>query len=254
MRNSVGALGWLLHKFGVPNGWNEVVVEDLAHVVGGATPSRTEFGYWTGGTVPWATPTDITTQGQKWIADSPEHITKRALDDCSCNLLPAGTVLYTSRATIGAKAIAKVPIATNQGFANFIPKPGVDGEFLYYFLEHLTPVFTRLAAGTTFLEVSKRDIRKVRCAIPPHEEQLAIAKILAAIDAVLMQVQGSIRIANVTTTGSSLIDSYARVRNGLVFDLMTGVVRLDPERVLRTSFAGGVSAVLPNSTVPGNTA
>lgn len=254
MRNNVGALGWLLHKFGVPNGWTEVVVDELAHVVGGTTPSRNEFGYWTGGTVPWATPTDITNQGQKWIAHTAERITKRALDDCSCSLLPAGTVLYTSRATIGAKAIAKVPIATNQGFANFIPKPGMDGEFLYYFLEHLTPVFTRLAAGTTFLEISKRDIRKVRCAIPPHEEQLAIAKILAAIDAVLVQVQGSIRIASVSTTGSSLIDAYAMVRKGLVSDLMTGAVRLEPERVLRASFAGRVSEVLPNATVPGSTA
>jgi type I restriction enzyme S subunit len=124
-----------------------------------------------------------------------------------------------------------VPIATNQGFANFVAAEGIDGEFLYYFLEHLTPVFTRLAAGTTFLEVSKRDIRKVRCAIPRYPEQLAIAKILGALDGVILQVQGSIRISKAVTNGSSLIDCYAKVRAGLLRDLMTGSIRLNPQRV-----------------------
>jgi type I restriction enzyme S subunit len=230
MQNSVGALGWLLYKFGVPTGWDEVVVGDLARIIGGTTPSRKEYGYWVAGTIPWATPTDITSQAQKWIETTAERITKRALEECSCILLPVGTILYTSRATIGAKSIAKVPIATNQGFANFVPNEGIDGEFLYYFLEHLTPVFTRLAAGTTFLEISKRDIRKVRCAIPRHVEQVAIAKILAGIDAVILQVQGSVRISKAATNGLSLVDCYAKVRAGLLRDLMTGFVRLHPQR------------------------
>jgi type I restriction enzyme S subunit len=247
MCNSVGALGWLLHRFGVPDGWNSVVVDDLAHVVGGATPSRSDFGYWVGGTIPWLTPSDITGQAQKWIEESAERITQRALDECSCTLLPAGTVLYTSRATIGAKAIAKVPVTTNQGFASFIPKDGVNGEFLYYFLEHLTPVFIRLAAGTTFLEVSKRDIRKVRCAIPRHDEQLAIAKVLGAIDAVILQVQGNLRIREATTNGRSLIDAYATVRGGLIWELMTGATRLQPERVMRASFKTASIDHLPSA-------
>src|SRR5690606_19278413 len=127
------------------------------------------------------------------------RITERALDECACTLLPAGAILYTSRATIGAKAIAAVPVTTNQGFASFIPKEGVDGEFLYYFLEHLTPVFIRLAAGTTFLEVSKRDVRRVRCAVPEYKEQLAIARVLSAVDSMLLRVQGSVRIGKAVT-------------------------------------------------------
>lgn len=231
MPNSVGALGWLLHRFGVPEGWSTTVVDDLAHVIGGATPSRTEYGYWAGGTIPWFTPSDITGQAQKWVQDSEERITKRALEECACSLLPAGTILYTSRATIGAKAIAKTAVTTNQGFASFIPREGVDGEFLYYFLEHLTPVFIRLAAGTTFLEVSKRDIRRVRCAVPPPEEQVAIGKVLGAIDAVILRVQGSVRLGKTSTNGRSLIDAYATVRRGLLSDLMTGTIRLDARRV-----------------------
>lgn len=254
MSNSVGALGWLIHKFGVPNGWSVAVVDDLAHVVGGATPSRTDLAYWFGGTVPWFTPTDITGQSQKWIVDSAERITERALDECACALLPAGTILYTSRATIGAKAIATVPVTTNQGFASFVPKDGVDGEFLYYFLEHLTPVFVRLAAGTTFLEISKRDIRMVRCAIPPHDEQLAIARVLGTIDSMILRLQGSMRLGKTATSGTSLIDAYATVRAGLVWDLMTGATRLEPRRVLQASFEPTASMSLAKGSVAGGPA
>ena len=251
MPNSVGALGWLLHKCGVPEGWSSVVVDDLAHVVGGATPSRTDLGYWAGGTIPWFTPSDITSQSQKWVEDGAERITPRALNECACTLLPAGTVLYTSRATIGAKAIAKVPVTTNQGFASFIPKDGVDGEFLYYFLEHLNPVFLRLAAGTTFLEISKRDMRRVRCALPPHDEQIAIAKVLGVIDAMILRVQGSVRISKNATNGSSLIDAYASVRSGLVRGLLSGSTRLRPDLVVRASFEGQPDAVLSTLIDPG---
>jgi len=236
MSNSVGALGWLIYKFGVPEGWSEQTVDDLAVVVGGATPSRTDYGYWVGGTIPWFTPTDITGQAQKWVEASAERITVRALKECACTQLPPGTILYTSRATIGAKAIAKMPVTTNQGFASFIPKEGVDSEFLYYFLEHLTPVFFRLAAGTTFLEVSKRDIRRVRCAVPPLKEQLAIARVLGAIDAMIVRVQGSVRIRAASVSGDSLTDTYANVRAGLMWTLMTGGTRLNAERVLEARF------------------
>jgi len=90
--------------------------------------------------------------------------------------------LYTSRATIGARAIASLEVATNQGFASFVPH-AVNGEFLYYLLELLTPIIKRLGAGTTFDEVSKRDIRKVRCALPASpDEQAAIARVLDMVD------------------------------------------------------------------------
>ena len=103
----------------------------------------------------------------------------------SAALLPEGAILYTSRATIGAKAIAETPMATNQGFASLVPN-GVDGEYLYYLLDLVTPAIQRLGAGTTFNEVSKRDIRLVRCAIPQEsEEQAAIARILDAVDTAL---------------------------------------------------------------------
>jgi type I restriction enzyme S subunit len=182
MQRKLDARHYFLRKYGTPTDWKPVVLGSLAKVVGGGTPSREEGRSWHGGTIPWATPTDITANDSKYITRTAECITPLGLSSSAATLLPKGTILYTSRATIGARAIAAVEIATNQGFASFIPN-GINGEYLYYLLGLLTPTIKRLGAGTTFDEVSKRDIRSVHCAIPESEhEQRAITLILSTID------------------------------------------------------------------------
>lgn len=148
MRAKPGAIGAIVRAYGVPEGWQMKQLGDLAKVVGGATPSRDENRFWSGGTTAWASPTDLTGQQTKRIEHTADYITEAGFQSCSTSLLPVGTILYTSRATIGAKAIAAIPITTNQGFANFIPNDEVTSEFLYYYLDLLTPVFIRLGAGT----------------------------------------------------------------------------------------------------------
>jgi len=164
MQIKPGATGHILATHGVPTGWSPVRVDDLAKLVGGGTPSTDDQSNWAGGTIPWATPTDITALRSKRIERTATQITQHGLASCAAKLLPPNTILYTSRATIGAKAVAAVAMATNQGFANFLLKPGVNTDFLYYYLDLLTPIFIRLGAGTTFLEISKREMRKVQCA------------------------------------------------------------------------------------------
>jgi type I restriction enzyme, S subunit len=185
MRISLGARHDFLRRHAVAQDWKPLTLGDLARVVGGGTPSRDESRFWIGGTIPWATPTDVTANQAKYISKTAECITELGLACSAASLLPPGCILYTSRATIGSKAIATVPMATNQGFANFIPH-AVDGEYLYYLLELLTPIIKRLGAGTTFDEVSKRDIRTVWCAVPTDSsERAGIARILDAMDMVL---------------------------------------------------------------------
>src|SRR5262245_10811025 len=151
MRTSLGARHDFLRKYGVADEWEAHTLGDLAEVVGGGTPSRDEGRFWMGGTIPWATPTDLTQNQAKYISTTAEYITEAGLASSATSMLPAGSVLYTSRATIGAKAIAGVPITTNQGFASLLPR-GVDADYLYYLLDLLTPVIKRLGAGTTFDE------------------------------------------------------------------------------------------------------
>lgn len=195
MQCKLDARHHFLHMHGVPHQWKPVVLGDLARVVGGGTPSRDEGRFWNGGTFPWATPTDLTQNSHKYITRTAEFITEAGVLSSAATLLPIGTILFTSRATIGAKAIAAVEMATNQGFASFIPE-SVHGDYLYYLLGFLTPIIKRLGAGTTFDEVSKRDIRTVHCAVPTEEtEQKAVAGILDAVDTAVAQVGASIECA-----------------------------------------------------------
>jgi type I restriction enzyme S subunit len=186
MQFSHGARHDFLRRYGVPEGWTPIELRGLTDVIGGGTPSREENRFWQGGQIPWATPTDLTSNNSKYISHTAECITEAGLASSAATLLPVGSVLYTSRATIGTKAIAKVPMATNQGFASFLVR-AVDGEFLFYLLDLLTPVIKRLAAGTTFDEVSKRDIRSIWCAVPTSlDEQAAIAHSLPITSASTM--------------------------------------------------------------------
>jgi type I restriction enzyme S subunit len=184
-----------LRRYELAKHWEPRTLGQLARLVGGGTPSRDEHRFWSGGTIPWATPTDLTANQAKHISKTAECITEAGLTSSAAELLPVGSILYTSRATIGAKAIAAAPMATNQGFASFLPR-GVDGDYLYHLLDLLTPTIKRLAAGTTFDEVSKRDIRTVWCAIPSDPaEQTAIARIFNAVDTVLERTHAAVERA-----------------------------------------------------------
>jgi type I restriction enzyme S subunit len=210
MHISLGARHDFLRRFGVADGWTAQTLGDLARVVGGGTPSRDESRFWIGGTIPWATPTDLTANRTKLISNTAECITEAGLASSATSLLPAGSILYTSRATIGAKAIAAVPITTNQGFASFLPDT-VDGDYLYYLLDLLTPVIRRLGAGTTFDEVSKRDMRTVWCAVPSDpDEQAAIARILDAVDTALECTRAAVERAR-ELERSALEDAFANL-------------------------------------------
>ena len=108
---------------------------------------------------------------------------KEGLSSCSASLLSPGTVLFSSRATIGKIGIAKVPLATNQGFVNFTPSPGVETRYLAYALRFFTPQIAALAGSTTFKEVSRGAIRKFPIPLPPPSEQQRIVEILDQVDA-----------------------------------------------------------------------
>ncbi len=163
--------------------WPLVKLEELSVVSGGSTPSRDHLEYW-GGDIPWLTPTDLPMPGTGIadVFDTTEHITKDGLDSSAANLVPVGTVLYSSRATIGKIGIAKVPLATNQGFANFTPKKGVDSKYLAYSLLYFTSDITVLAGSTTFKEVRRGAIKNFKVLLPPHSEQLRIVEILDQAD------------------------------------------------------------------------
>ena len=163
--------------------WPVVPLEKIARVSGGSTPKRSIDSYWSGN-IPWVTPTDLPPPGSMIaeVEDTKDHITEEGLNSCSVPLLQTGTVLFSSRATIGKIGIASRPVATNQGFANFTPGSGVHSKYLAYALQHFTPQIAALAGSTTFKEVSRGAFRKFRIPLPTLSEQQRCVEILDEVN------------------------------------------------------------------------
>lgn len=161
-----------------PPDWEEKRLEKIGDIVGGGTPDTNTEEYW-GGTIPWFTPTEINT---KFIKNSERTITELGLKKSSAKILPIGTILLTTRATIGEVAISEASCSTNQGFQSLIVKKNNNNLFVYYWLKMNTNELIRRANGSTFKEISKSEIEKVRIEIPSIEEQAKIANFLSAID------------------------------------------------------------------------
>lgn len=172
--------------------WPQVALGEIAQVVGGSTPSRSETEYWGPGYY-WTTPSDLPMPGDGILDlhETKETITEKGLNASSANLLPIGTVLYSTRATIGKLAIAQVPVATNQGFNNFIVGPTIINRYLAYALQHYTRDIEYLAGSTTFKEVSRSKLRSFKIPLPPLSEQRRIVDILRKADAIRSQSYGA---------------------------------------------------------------
>ena len=163
--------------------WPRKRLSEVAELVGGSTPARDTAEYW-GGEIPWVTPTDLPMPGEgiATIAAASQTITRAGLDSCAAALVPPGTVLFSSRATIGKLAVAEVPLATNQGFANLIPRSIVASRFLAYALWFNMENIARLAGSTTFKEVSRGRLANFEITLPPPAEQGRIVRILDAAE------------------------------------------------------------------------
>lgn len=149
----------------VPEGWVEVRFSDICDTVGGGTPSTKVPEYWNGD-VTWVVPSDVTNNDCLVLLDSERKITERGLRESSARMVPAETILMTSRATVGFFALMDCEVATNQGFINIIP---YDERLRMYLLFNLMSRVAEIrsnAKGTTYPELSKGRFRAMTVVIP----------------------------------------------------------------------------------------
>lgn len=162
--------------------WEKIKLGDIADVVGGGTPSTKEDSFWNGN-VPWLTPKDLSGYNSRYITRGERNISDEGLKNSSATLIPAETVLLTSRAPIGYVAIAKNPISTNQGFKSLVLKKGHYPLFYYYLLKANVEYLRNMGTGSTFKEVSGSVVKGLTFYIPTtFDEQKRIAQILGAFD------------------------------------------------------------------------
>jgi type I restriction enzyme S subunit len=187
--------------------WDDVSIADLGEVVAGGTPSRAIPSFWNG-SIPWTTPGEITGLTCKYVWDTREKITEDGLLASAAKVLPVGSLLVTTRATLGEVAIAAVPVTTNQGFKSIVPNALTDSLFGYYLLRSLRTKMERLASGTTFLEISKADFARIRTLRPLRSEQERIGAVLDTVDLGI-------------TKAEAVITKLKQVREGLLQNLLT---------------------------------
>lgn len=160
--------------------WKTNALQEISKIVGGGTPDTNKADYWNGD-INWYSPTEI---GKKPFAySSNKKISKIGLKKSSAKLLPANkTVLFTSRAGIGDMAILKTPAATNQGFQSLELKDNVYPYFVYSYGFEIKRKAKKLASGSTFLEISNKDMKRITLEFPNVKEQQKIGNLLAKID------------------------------------------------------------------------
>lgn len=152
----------------IPEGWKVGRLEDIAHIVGGSTPSKAKPEYYTQKGIAWLTPKDLSNHPAVYSSRGEIDITQEGYNSTSTKLMPKGTVLFTSRAPIGYISIAQNDICTNQGFKSLVPRKAGTC-FLYCFLKYVTPEIENKSTGSTFKEASGALMKSLQVIMPEQK-------------------------------------------------------------------------------------
>ena len=191
----------------VPDRWSKVKMREVGRIVSGGTPSRDAPSLWGGG-IPWVTPGELTALPTKEIEKTAETISAAGLAGSGAKLLPSNSLLITSRATLGARAVNTVPMATNQGFKSVVPFDRRLTDYLYHLTEKIEPEMVRRASGTTFLEISGSEFGDIVLPLPQVNEATKIAEVLDTLDAAIRGTE-------------AVVAKLRAMKQGLLHDLLT---------------------------------
>jgi type I restriction enzyme S subunit len=198
----------------IPKGWTSQSVGDVVDCVGGGTPSTKEPKYWVGGTYHWTTPKDFSSLRAPILLDTDRKLTEDGIAKISSGLLPAGTLLLSSRAPVGYLAIAAMPVAINQGFIALKCNERASNFFMLNWCQSNMAEIESRATGTTFAEISKQNFRPIRVVLPTNELMAAftakVAPLYAQITANLHQSR-----------------TLANLRDSLLPNLLSGAISVN---------------------------
>lgn len=193
--------------------WEEGKLGDLVTIVSGTTPKTENPEFWNGEYY-WTSPRDITNLNGLFLFDTERKITKLGLDQIGSGLLPAGSLLMSSRAPVGALAFAEIPVAINQGYAGIICDKGYKREFIFLWLKANMDLVHSYANGSTFQEISKSAFKSLDILIPDREK-------MAMFHSIIDDTFERIRLNSIQ------IRSLEKLRDTLLPKLMSGEVRVE---------------------------
>ena len=184
----------------------EDAVEKL---VGGGTPNRSEPAFW-GSEVPWVTVKDFATFHPR---ETQESVTWIGLKNSASHLIPAGTLITSTRMALGKAVIYEVDVAINQDLKAVFLKPNESALFLYYWFQHNAKMIDDLGSGSTVKGISILELKGLPFPHLSPDEQTAIAAVLSDMDAEIVALEAR-------------RDKTRLLKQGMMQELLTGKTRL----------------------------
>jgi type I restriction enzyme S subunit len=219
--------------FRLAAGWELKRLDAIGTIHSGSTPSTANAAYWNGEIV-WITPHDLSMLHTRNLTESSNRITNKGLQACSARLLPANSIVISSRAPIGYVALPTVEFCTNQGCKSIKLRRNYHPDFAYYNILFNAERLRHVGEGTTFAEISKSALSKVEIAFPTSLiEQAKIAEVLDKADHAIFRTE-------------AMVAKRRRIRLGLTNDLLrygidkNGTVRSDRTHAFKESICGKI--------------
>ena len=215
-KSSGGKMVWNeILKREIPIDWEFQTIEELGTITGGSTPSKAIEDNFSKNGIPWITPKDLSQNiGNKFITRGEFDVTKKGLKEASLNILPANSVLMSSRAPIGYLAINRFNCATNQGFKSIVCNKEYPFEYVFYVLKHNMLSIEANASGSTFKEISTAVLKRIKILKP----QKRLVNQFKNIASVLFQQQNNLEQQN---------QQLSSLRDWLLPMLMNGQVKVE---------------------------
>lgn len=185
----------------IPEGWVFSEIGDEVTVVGGGTPSKKNDDFWVDGHIHWTSPKDLSGVQDKVLLDTASKLTETGLKKVSSGLLPVDTVLLSSRAPVGYLALAKVPLAVNQGYIAMKCEKVVPPEFVLQWCVHSMDEIKQRASGSTFAEISKKSFKPISVVVPSEEVLTAYQKLVKPLyDSITSNIRQSEQLSTLRDT------------------------------------------------------
>jgi type I restriction enzyme, S subunit len=197
----------------VPRGWRVMPIGDAVETVGGATPDTKSQQFWEPGEHHWTTPKDLSGASSPVLISTERKLSSAGLAKIGSGLLPAGSLLMSSRAPIGYLAIADIPVAINQGYIGMLPGGALPPLYLLRWCEQNMEQIKGRANGSTFMEISKKAFRPIPAVVPNRS---VVDTFLAAAQPLFQRVGANERQAR----------ALSALRDTLLPRLISGQLRL----------------------------
>lgn len=199
----------------VNSDWHSFDIKHLAEVIAGGTPKSSESDFWDGSVV-WVTPTDLGKGSTRYVNASLRTITPLGQSAAGLTMLPAASLVMSTRAPVGSMSILGVPATTNQGCKGIVfDEYLADSRFFFYVLSLAVPFLNAVAQGATFVELSGFQLKNVKIVCPSVEIQKQIADWLDA------EME---RFENLFAKYQRELDLLAEYRASLISHAVTGKI------------------------------